>query len=345
MIARAAAVITCLLLSVAAFAAFIAIGGGDSTAVLGTLTTAGASSVYGLTETVVKAIPVLLCALAAALPGRLGLINIGGEGQFLFGAIGATFAVRVLPPMSSIPTLLVMAFGAALAGGGWGLLPGTLRGLTRANETVISLLLNYVAGLALLHLIHGPWKDPESLGWPQTELLPASALLPGLWGTRIHPLVWFALAACVLLAFIDRRAVVGMASRIIGANPDVARYVGLRVSLYYAIAFGLAGVFAALAGFGELSGIQGRLRDGMSLGYGYAGFFVAWLCRNRFEWLPLGAFLFSVVITGADSLQVFSGLPFATVYMLQGLVFLAILASTALAAIIERRIGTVPQAE
>ncbi len=338
MIARAAAVISCLALGLAAFATVIAIGGGDSIAVLRTLATGGASSVYGLTETVVKAIPVLLCALAAALPGRLGLVNIGGEGQLLLGAIGATFAIRVSPPMSAMPTLLVMALGAALAGAGWGLLPGTLRGLTRANETVISLLLNYVAGLILLHLIHGPWKDPASLGWPQTAALPESARLPGLWGTRIHPLLWFALASCVLLAILDRYAVVGMASRIIGANAAVARYIGLKVPLYYAIAFGLAGALAALGGFGELSGIQGRLRDGMSLGYGYAGFFVAWLFRNRFEWLPLGAFLFSFVITGADSLQAFSGMPFATVYLLQGLVFLAILGSTAGAKIIERRI-------
>lgn len=326
-----------LILALGVFSLAVALAGNNPSAVLLTLGSGGASSVYGVVETLVKSIPVLLCALAAAIPGRLGLVNIGGEGQLLLGAIGASLAVRVAPALPLIPTLAFMALVAALAGAMWGLLPGALRGLTRANETVISLLLNYVAGLLLLHLIHGPWKDPASFGWPQASALPATARLPGLWGTRIHILIWVALALCVLLAWVARRTVAGMAARVLGANPVVGRYLGLKVPAYYAFAFGIAGAMAALAGFGELSGIQGRLREGLSLGYGYAGFFVAWLCGNRFEWLPFGAVAFSFVITGADALQVFSGMPFATVYMLQGLIFLAILGARAIEKEAERR--------
>lgn len=337
MTARVIAVALCLAAAVASFGLFLLVGGANPVTVAMTLVTGGASSAYGLIEAVVKAIPILFCALAAAVPGRLGLVNIGGEGQLLAGAMGAAFAVRVLPPVSSFATLLVMGVFAAGAGVAWGLLPGALRGLTRGNETVISLLLNYVAGLLLLHLIHGPWKDPASLGWPETPSLPDVARLSGMWGTRIHALLWFALALCAFFTLLDRLTVVGMASRIIGANPIAGRYVGLPVPLYYVGAFAVGGALAAIGGFGELSGIQGRLRDGMSLSYGYAGFFVAWLCRNRFEWLPVGALLFSFVVTGADSLQVFSGLPFATVYLLQGLIFLAILGSDAAQAALGRR--------
>jgi len=329
MIRRGLTTIVFLASALAIFTVIVALVEGNPWPILRTLVTGGVGSVYGLTEAVVKAIPLLLCALAAAVPGRLGLVNIGGEGQFLIGAIGATLAVRLFPSMPSLVLLVLMAFFAAMAGATWGLLPGALRALTRANETVISLLLNYVAGLMLLHLIHGPWKDPAALGWPQTTALPSSVRLTGLFGSRVHAVLWVGLVICLVLAVVDRRMVSGMSARIIGANPDVARYVGIGVALYFAAAFGIAGGIAGLGGFGELSGIQGRLREGMSLGYGYAGFFVAWLCRNRFEWLPVGAILFSVVITGAESLQVLAGMPFATVYLLQGLVFLAILGATA----------------
>lgn len=331
---RTAALVLALFLAAGAFAIVVALAGEDPRAVLATMGAAGTSSAYGFVETVVKAIPVLLCALAVAIPGRLGLVNIGGEGQLLVGAIGAAFAARLAAGLPLVPTLLLMALFAGGLGAAWGLLPGALRGLTRANEIVITLLLNYVAGLMLLHLVHGPLRDPASMGWPQGEALSAAARLAGLWGTRIHALIWVALGLCALLAFCARRTVVGMAARVIGANPAVGRYLGLRVSIYYAVAFAVAGAVAGLAGFGELSAIQGRLREGISVGYGYAGFFVAWLCRNHFGWLPVGALAFSLVITGADALQVSAGMPFATVYLLQGLVFLAVLGAGS----VERRI-------
>jgi ABC-type uncharacterized transport system permease subunit len=320
---RAIALLIVALLVLGVFSLIVGSAGHNPLDVLRTLATSGFASRYALIESVVKAIPILLCAIAAGIPGRLGLVNIGGEGQLLAGAIGAMFAVNLAG--SSPLTLLLMAVFGALAGGAWAMLPGALRGFTKANETVISLLLNYVAGLLLLHLIHGPWKDPGGLGWPQTAALPDEARLAGLFGTRIHSLVFYAVGAAALLAFAGRRSILGMAARIIESNPAAAAYAGLPVGWYYALAFAAGGLMAGLGGFGELSGIQGRLRDGMSLGYGYAGFFVAWLCRNRFEWMPAAALLFAAVITGADSLQLFSGLPFATVYLLQGLLFLGLL--------------------
>jgi simple sugar transport system permease protein len=314
--------------SVIAFGGVVRLAGKDPFEVIKTFATSGIKSPFALAETVVKAIPILFCAIAAAIPGRLGLTNIGGEGQLVLGAIGTTWAANMLPP--SIPpflTLVTMALVAAACGATWGLIPGMLRALIRSNEIVITLLMNYVAGLLLLHLIHGPWKDPGSLGWPQSAPLPDHARMLGIGGTRIHGLLVVGLLACAALAFAARATVAGMASRIIRANPATARYVGLPVGWYYVVAFALGGVAAALAGLGEVAAIQGRLRDGISLGYGYAGFFVAWLCRNRFGWLPLGAFFFALIITGADSLQISAGLPFATVYLLQGLGFLAVLAA------------------
>ncbi|MFN7914561.1 MAG: hypothetical protein U0Q55_04420 [Vicinamibacterales bacterium] len=325
--------------AIAMFGAVVALAGGDAWVALGTLGAAGTSSGYGLIETVVKAIPVLLCALAVAIPARLGLLNIGGEGQLVAGAVGAACAARVLTGLPPAMTLLSMGLAAGAFGAAWGALPGTLRGAARSSEVVVGLLLNYVAGLSLLYLVHGPLRDSASLGWPQGEALPAAARLPALWGTRIHMLLWVALGVCIALKLIERWTVAGMASKAIRANPEFGLYLQLPVSVYYACAFGLAGAMAGLAGFGELSGIQGRLREGLSLGYGYAGFFVAWLCGNEFAWLPVGALAFSAVITGADALQVSAGLPFATVYLLQGIVFLSVLAAPSLEGVLRRLPG------
>ena len=318
-----------LAVSAAIFAMVMVFAGKDVTAIAKTLATGGSTSAYGLTETAVKAIPILFCAIAVAIPGRVGLVNIGGEGQLVLGAIGAMFAVLCLPDLGAL-SFGVMVVTAAIAGGLWGLLPGMLRAFTGANETLLSLLLNYVAQLLLLCLIHGAWKDPASLGWPQSSALPDQFLLHGIAGTRIHGFAWLALLLCAILAFFGRKTAVGMSARVLAANPATARYLGIRVANYFALAFCMAGAAAALGGLGEVAGVQGRLRDGISLGYGYAGFFVAWLCGNRFLLLPFGAFLFALVVTGADSLQVDKGMPFSTVYLLQGLVFLALLAVPAL---------------
>jgi len=218
-----------------------------------------------------------------------------------------------------------MAMGGVVLGALWGALPGVLRALLRADETVVTLLLNYVAGLLLLHLIHGPWRDPEGMGWPQGVALPEFARLGGVFETNVHGMVVVALLVCLALGLAAKFMVAGYEARVIAANPKTASYSKMRVRLYYVLSFCLAGAVAGIAGFGELAGVQGRLREGMSLGYGYAGFFVAWLCGNRFAMLPVGSFLFALIITGADALQVRSGLPFATVYLLQGVVFLVVL--------------------
>lgn len=313
-----------------AFAIVIEGGGARSVEVITVLFANSFGSRAALTETLVKATPILLCAIASAIPGRLGLVNIGGEGQLIMGAIGSTFAVREFASGNATLLIMAMAGCAMIAGGVWGLLPGSLRAISGANETVVSLLLNYVAGLFLLHLIHGPWKDPASLGWAQTASFPNAARLPVLPGTRIHILLVGGIAAAALLAVVYRHTTWGFSSRIMEASLSLASYSGLRVGRMVILAFALGAAAAGLAGFGEAAGIHGRLREGISPGYGYTGFLVAWLCRGRFEWVPVAALVLGGVIAAGDSLQVFSGLPFATTSILQGLLFIGVLVAEAM---------------
>jgi len=280
-------------------------------------------------EALVKATSIALCALATAIPGRLGLINIGGEGQFLLGTIGATWAALSLSGGSPGLTLAAMVVAAVASGAVWGLIPGLLRAATGTSETVVSLMLNYVAMLMLLHLIHGPWRDPASLGWAQTAPFPDGALLGHFGNTRIHILVVVAMVAAAVLALAVRHLTIGISARVIHASPSAAVYAGIKPAPYYIAAFLIGGSLAGLAGFGEVSGVHGRLREGVSLGYGFAGFLVSWMCGNRFEWIPVISLVFGGLLASGDVLQIDAGLPFATVNVLLGLVFLAVLIFTA----------------
>jgi general nucleoside transport system permease protein len=322
-----------LLLSFAIAAVFFVIvlsaRGHHALEILRTLFGVDGHAIEGFSDVLVKAVPILFCALAVAIPGRLGLINIGGEGQLILGAIGATAVAVYFPDLGAFG-LVAMIVVSAIAGGVWGWFPGWLKSKCQANETLLSLLMNYLAHFLLLYLIHGPWRDPESLGWPQTKLFPTSYRLPGLAGTRVHIMIFLAIFLCMFFSVVFKRTYYGVASKIITHNVRNARYLGLRVEAFYVFGFILAGMMAAMGGMGEVSGVQGRLRDGISLGYGYAGFFVAWLCCSRMAWLPIASVLFALVVTGADSLQVIHQIPFAAVYLLQGLVFLAMLSSPAL---------------
>lgn len=310
------------------FSIIVKLNGNNPFAVLYELAISGWSSKNAISESIVKALPILFCAMATAVPGKLGLINVGGEGQMTMGAIGSTWAFLLFSEYPKPLVLFMMALFGILFGVLWGSIPGLLRAYARSSETVISLLMNYVASLILLHLIHGAWRDPNALGWPQTEAFGNKGMLPYLFaGTRIHVLIIAGIAVCALTALFFKFSVYRLAFRVIQVSPECARYLKMRVGMYYLFAFLFAGMLAGLSGFGEVAGIHGRLREGIAMGYGYSGFLVAWLCQNRIALLPLASLLLGGMLAGADSLQISSGLPFATVNILQGLVLLAVLIS------------------
>ncbi len=309
------------------FGVILELAGFNSLNSIKTLLVGGWGSRQSILESMVKAIPIMMCAIAVAIPGRFGLINLGGEGQLIMGAIGACGAAFVLPDTPHFARLLIMGAAAMISGMMWGLLPGVLRAITGASEIVVSLLLNYVAQLILLYLIHGPWQDPSSFGWAQAPLLGANAKLPLLMGTRLHPIVFVGLMLCGFFYFCNRYTVFGLSSRIIQESPRAAFYAGIPVRLSIIVTFAIGGALAGLAGFGELAAIQGRLREGISLGYGYSGFLASWLCSHNFGLIPLSALLLGSLMAGTDVLRIKVGLPFATINILQGLLFFALLVS------------------
>ena len=187
---------------------------------------------YGFSELLVRMIPLLLTAVAAALPTRIGLINVGGEGQLYMGAWLATAGALALadqPAVVLLPTLTALGF---IGGGVWALVPGVLRALRLVNETISTLLLNYVAPLVVSFFIFGPWRSPESASYPQSPAFVEAARLPTFFQSRIHAGVLYALVCLVLYWFTLTRTRFGLEMRAIGGNPEAARRLGIPVFGY-----------------------------------------------------------------------------------------------------------------
>jgi simple sugar transport system permease protein len=282
---------------------------------------------YSLSETLVKTAPILLCATAAALPARLGLVSVGGEGQFYLGAMAGTALVLAFPHAPAWALMPGMLLAACAGGAMWALIPGFLKARLGVNETIVTLLLNYVASLLADFLVYGPWKDPDNLGWPATLPFPAAARLPSFFGTRAHIGIVIGVAAALVLHSLTARTRWGMSLRLLRSNRKVAEGIGLRFGRQAILVVCLGGMLAGMAGICETSAIQGRLQPGISNGMGFSGFLAAWMAGQDFlRILPL-ALLLGGLLASADSLQMFAGLPSSAALVLQGLLFACVLAA------------------
>ena len=285
---------------------------------------------YGLSEVVVKMIPLLFTAVAVALPSRVGLINVGGEGQLYMGAWLATWAAltfAALPPWALLPLMAAMGMvGGAL----WAFIPAFLRARGLVNETITTLLMNYVAPSIVTFFIYGPWRSPLNALYPQTIDFVPAARLPAFFGTRLHLGLILALLFLLLYWLVMKYTRWGLEMRAIGGNPQAARRNGLPLTTYVIAILCLGGALAGLAGMSEVSGIHGRLRPGFSPGFGYMGFLISWLSGGGPLGILIMSFLAAVISTGGDILQIKQGLPFAVVNILLAISLFVILARPSL---------------
>jgi simple sugar transport system permease protein len=280
---------------------------------------------YGFSELLVRMAPLLLTSVAVALPSRLGLINVGGEGQLYMGAWLATagaLGFSDLPAWQLLPLMTAMGFaGGAL----WALLPGILRAAKVVNETISTLLLNYVAPLIVSFFIFGPWRSAESSAYPQSPAFVAAARLPSLGDTRIHLGLLYGIVCLALYGLALSRTRWGLEVRAIGGNPEASLRLGIPVRTYMIAAMAVAGGIAGMAGMAEVSAIQGRLVGELSPGYGYVGFLVSWLAGGSALGILLMAFLFAVVSSIGDILQITQGVPYAVVNVLMAVILFIVL--------------------
>jgi ABC-type uncharacterized transport system permease subunit len=277
-------------------------------------------------ELLVKMTPLLLTGLGVSVAFRMQLWNIGAEGQFYFGAIFTTWvALFFIPDAPSYVLIPVMMIAGMIGGALWGAIPGVLRAYLGANETITSLLLNYVAILFSDYLVHGPWRDPHGFGFPGTEQFPDAAALPQWGNTRVHIGLIFGFVAALVIWVIMRRTRWGYEVAVMGENAEAARYAGMRTRRTIVAVMMLSGALAGLAGMSEIAGIGHQLQRNLSPGYGYTAIIVAWLGRLNPFGIILVSFLLAALLVGGDQLQMTMGLSSAVAPMLQGTILFFLL--------------------
>ena len=281
-------------------------------------------SAYGISEVIVAMTPLLLTALAVALPSRLGLINVGGEGQLYMGALLATWAaLRLdhLPGWALLPLMIVLGM---IGGGLWALIPGYLRAHGIVNETITTLLLNAVAPSLVSFFVFGFWHSPMDTN--KTANFVPAARLPTLFDTRVDFSLVIGVALLALFWFVIKYTRWGLEMRAIGGNPQASRRNGIPVRGYTIGVMCLAGALAGLAGMAQVSGYYGVLLANFSRGIGYMGFLVSWLAGGS----PLGIFLTSLVVaiilTGGNLLQLTRDVPYSVIHILLAVTLFVVLA-------------------
>jgi len=316
-----------LALAAAAFSLFLLFLGKSPGAFFELVWRGAFGSWFSFQNTLERAAPLLLTALCVALPARLGLVIIGGEGALVLGGLAAAVVALPLARLSPPMVQLGMALAGMAVGAGWIAFVGWLRAVRGINETISSLLLAYVALAIFNHLVEGPLRDPTSLNKPSTANIGDVNMLAHLPGTDIHPGLALGIIACVALWILIERTSFGFACRVTGGNLRAAQLQGLPVTRLIMIACALGGACAGLAGMIEVAAVHGRANASLAAGYGYAGILIAFLARHN----PLGIIPMAILLGGISAagglLQRRMGLPDATVVVLQGMIFLSILTS------------------
>lgn len=316
-----------LCVGLAAFSLFLAAIGKSPVEFYGLVYKAGFGTSFSWANTLSRTAPLLLAALCVALPARLGLIVIGGEGAIVLGGVAAGAVAMAAPGLPGGVGIALMAAAAALIGGAWIGAIGLLRYKRGVNETIASLLMAYIALALMNHLVEGPLRDPASLNKPSTAPLPEGFRIGDLPGLDVHWGLAVGVLGCVIAWALMERTRWGFAARIIGGNLRAAQVQGLPVGRLLFCWTALGGAFAGLAGMMEVAAVHGSANASLAAGYGYTGILVAFLARqNMLAIIPV-----AILLAGFEAANGLTqrrmDLPDATVLVLQGFVFIAILAS------------------
>lgn len=289
------------------------------------------TSVRGVGELVVKATPLVLCAVGLAIGFRANVWNIGAEGQLTLGAITGGGLALSFYGEGGWWLLPMMVIGGAIGGAVWAAVPAYLRLRFNASEILTSLMLNYVALLLLNYLVHGPFRDPDGFAFPESRLFEADATLPILWaGTRVHLGALLALLAVAGGWLLIARTFIGFQIKVIGLTPAAAGYAGFDQKRIVWLTLLLSGALAGIAGMGEVAGPIGQITASISPGYGYTAIIVAFLGRLHPVGILLAALLMALSFIGGEAAQIAMGLPKAITGVFQGMLLFFLLASDVL---------------
>lgn len=282
-------------------------------------------STSNISETFIKATPLIFTGLAATFAYKCGVFNLGAEGQFAMGAIASICVSTFFTGISGVPLIIVSLLFGAVAGGLWGAIPGILKITRGLNEMIVSILLNYVAVLFMGYLYSAPLREGSV---PQTAAVTVK-LSRIFSGARVHVGIIIAIVLAVYMYYFIFYTSNGFKLRAVGMNQTAAYFNGFKVKKYMLLSFIISGAIAGLGGSVELHGTQFRLMSGFGQGYGFDGVAIALIGQLNPIATVLIAYLFAVLRTGATTMQVGSGMPTSVIDIIQALVIVFAVAGSA----------------
>lgn len=301
------------------------------TGAMGDMSAWFSGDIYSVSETLVRATPLILTGLAVAVAFRMKFWNIGAEGQLVMGGLAASGVALFLPaaapwiPQTVFVYGLMMGGAAIVAGALWALIPALLKAYLNVNEIIVTLMLNYIAILWYFQLYTSAWKDPDGFGFPGSALFGEFAWLPKFFGTRVHLGLFIGLIAAVGVWVLLDKTRAGYEIRLIGDNPEAARYAGVSIFRNILLVMLVSGGLAGLAGMTEVAGISHKLQQGLAADNGFTAIIVAWVAKLRPWAIVLVSFLLAGLFVGGDQIQLRMGLPSSVAQVVQGVILFFVL--------------------
>jgi ABC-type uncharacterized transport system permease subunit len=279
----------------------------------------------GLTQTILYSIPLMLCGLGVSISFKMNLNNLGAEGQFAMGAIATGGFALYGPAMPMVLKLILAIVIGTLAGCLWAVIAALPKALWNVNETIISLMMNYVILLFLDYLCRGPWMNNEGLNLPYSATINKDLFMPNLFGTEISSGILFAMVIAIVIHWFFKKTTSGYQISVIKNSLSAARYAGMNIKKNILLVMGISGALAGLAGVVKVLGITHRLQPALPGGAGFTGIIIAYLSRFNPFIVILVSFFFGGLNTGSYSVQI-SGVPSQIANMIQGAILLFVLA-------------------
>lgn len=280
---------------------------------------------HRMRETLIKAIPLLITALGIAVAFRMKFWNIGAEGQILMGAFGASYIALNFSHLPKVVVLATMLLAAVMAGGLWGLIPGYLKAKFQTNESIVTLMMNYIALKWIVYLQYGPWKDKASLGFPKIANFADSAILPKVFGVHIGWMI--ALVLVVVVHIFINYTKKGYEIVVFGESENTARYAGMDLKKIIFLATFISGGIAGIVGMVQASAVSNTLNMQIAGGVGYTAIIVAWLSGLSAPWMLVVSILFAALTQGGSYIQTAFQIPQSAANIIQALILFCVLGS------------------
>lgn len=277
-------------------------------------------------QTIIKAVPLVITSLGILVAFKMKFWNIGGEGQIMMGAFGAALVALNAPATLAKPImLLLMAAAAVICGGIWAFIPAFFKARFGTNETIFTLMMNYIAIKWVTYLQYGPWKDPGAQGFPKVANFELNAVLPKLFGVHIG---WiFALLLVALVYIFINHTKKGYEITVVGESIETARYAGMNIKAIIITSMLISGGLCGLTGMVQAAGIERTLTSTLSGGYGFTAIITTWLGRLSAPIILLVCIAFAILLQGGAYLQIAMSVPASVASMIQGIILFFVLGS------------------